>query len=67
MERLDKYKYLDMFIDDRLSFDHKTADLQEGTACIVCIIESQTLCSRSQLYGLSFAHLLLSTALPCEV
>lgn len=37
VEQLDKYKYLDMFIDDKLSFDHKTKDLQEGTSNIVYI------------------------------
>ena len=42
MERLDKwYKYLDMFIDDKLSFDHKTEDLQEWTPHIVYITEAR--------------------------
>lgn len=30
VEQYDKYKYLDMFIDDKLSFEHKTEDFQEG-------------------------------------
>lgn len=56
MEQLDKYKYLDMFIDDKLSFDHKTEDLQEGTLHIVTLRSISTLLS-------SFAHLVLSQIL----
>lgn len=48
MERLAKYKYLDMFIDDKLSFTHKTEDLQEGTYCL-SYIRSATLWSIAAL------------------
>lgn len=37
VERLAKYKYLDMFIDDKLSFGRKTEGVQRGTPRVVCI------------------------------
>lgn len=36
-ESRDGYGHLGVFIDDTLSFDHKTENVQEGTSHIVCI------------------------------
>lgn len=54
MEQLDRYKYFGMFIDDKLSFDHRTEDLQEGTSHIICIACAQPLFCRYQLYDFLF-------------